>query len=146
MAFDITDSKNRYQACPMCRAQFGMGIMSRQGHRFVQCQECGQRGQETPLSTADSDRLAFEAWNALSCDTAIRSMDPLVPGKLVRWEWVDVGMGADAIAKGIRPVGIVVDKTVMPHMACELGVQLLDDKFWIIDPVFFFSKGRCFYV
>ena len=65
-------------------------------------------------------------------------------GQLVRWEWLSKGMGQQAIDHGLRPIGRVVDRSMLPNMASSLGIQLLDDSAWVIDLVFALSKGRTF--
>lgn len=67
-----------------------------------------------------------------------------VPGMLVSWEWQPKGVGQLAIEQGLRAVGRVVDRSVLPHMARSVGIQVLDNPAWVIDPVFALSKGRTF--
>ena len=65
--FDITDGRNRYEPCPKCGADFGMGLVVRKGTLAVEC-DCGFRGPEvaaTPPSPK-SDKAAFEAWNRIA--------------------------------------------------------------------------------
>lgn len=65
--FDICDGRNRYEPCPTCRRDWGMGLTDRKNGRFVWC-PCGAEG---PRITVDErpyhevDRLAFAAWNAM---------------------------------------------------------------------------------
>jgi hypothetical protein len=70
--FDITDSRNRYEPCPRCKRDFGMGLAWRRGVtiedgglRAVEC-DCGFRGTEIagPVGSA-TDKAAFDAWNAM---------------------------------------------------------------------------------
>jgi hypothetical protein len=74
----------------------------------------------------------------------LQTLGDFIPGMLVSWEWQPKGMGELAIQKGIRPVGRVVDRNTLWYMACSVGIQVLDDPAWVIDPVFALSKGRTF--
>lgn len=73
-AFDITDGRNRYEPCSACGASVGMGLTSAARRLFVVCAACGHQGpgievppleqwSTWPVSSAERDRLAFEAWN-----------------------------------------------------------------------------------
>jgi Zn ribbon nucleic-acid-binding protein len=65
--FDITDGKNRYEPCPACGADFGMGLVVRNGTLAVEC-DCGFRGTEihSDQPSSQSDRAAFDAWNQIT--------------------------------------------------------------------------------
>ena len=68
MEFDITDGRNRYAPCPGCGGVACAGMGGGNGMTAVFCTVCGHRGPEF-LNSADSDRLAFEAWWAESSAT-----------------------------------------------------------------------------
>jgi hypothetical protein len=74
----------------------------------------------------------------------LKAPTDFIPGMLVSWEWQPKGMGQQAIDRGLRSVGRVVDRSVLPRMFCSVGIQVLDDPAWVIDPVFALSKGRTF--
>jgi hypothetical protein len=63
--FDITDGRNRYRPCPRCERTFGMGLVTRRGKVAVWC-ECEFTGPP-----AETDREAFDAWNALPRDVML---------------------------------------------------------------------------
>ena len=70
MSFDIRDGCNRYAPCPNCGATTGMGIVSMRGGfgpiTAVRCVSyCDFTGPGIPGLSDDTDRLSFEAWNAL---------------------------------------------------------------------------------
>lgn len=146
MTFDISDASKRYNACPMCKETTGMWLTTRKGMRYVKCVGCSFCGPEINEGEAECDRMAFDGWNASSCQTEVTDMQDLSVGMLVRWEWTDRSAGMSAVSKGIRPVGKVVDRESFPNMSCEIGVSCLDDRFWVIDPREMFKRGRRFYV
>jgi hypothetical protein len=78
--------------------------------------------------------------------TKLKDVEEFTAGTLVQWNWEPSGFGQIAINNGIRPLGRVVNKNTLPHMACQLGIQVVDDPAWAIDPVTALSKGREFFV
>jgi hypothetical protein len=80
--FDITEGRNRYEPCPACKADFGMGLSVKVAKPIfklaVEC-SCGFRGPEIecpdptipgaweawPVPSHQRDKQAFDAWNAL---------------------------------------------------------------------------------
>ena len=70
----------------------------------------------------------------------------LAPGLRVSWEWSNGPIGDVARARGVRPLGRVVTKADLPHMACEVGVQTEDDPSWVVDPLQMIGKGRKIFV
>jgi hypothetical protein len=66
------------------------------------------------------------------------NFDDLKRGMPVQWEWVsDL-----AKERGLRPYGRVVTREDLPYMACEIGIQCVDDPFWVIDPKQMLEKGQ----
>jgi hypothetical protein len=68
--FDIRDTRNVYQPCPLCGVTHGLCLMlgNKNATIAVQCTNCDFRGPEVPAvldSLMTMDRQAFEAWNAL---------------------------------------------------------------------------------
>lgn len=78
--------------------------------------------------------------------TKLNVIEQFTVGMLVQWAWEPKGFGQIAINNGIRPLGRVVNKLTLTHMACELGIQVVDDPAWVIDPVTALSKGREFFM
>lgn len=70
------------------------------------------------------------------------TVDDLAPGLRVTWEWPNGPTGDAAQERGVRPLGRVVTKADLPHMACEVGVQTEDDPSWVMDPIQMIGKGR----
>jgi len=68
--FDITDAHNRYEPCPVCRRDFGMGLRTTVGQRVAWCSNCGHEGPGFPAESEDADELAFDGWNEDSRDRA----------------------------------------------------------------------------
>lgn len=66
-------------------------------------------------------------------------------GDLIAFDW-STGVASDLARKGnIRPLGRVVTQEDLPHMTgTALGIQLIDDPTWVIDPAFAISKGKTF--
>jgi hypothetical protein len=77
--------------------------------------------------------------------TRLNAIEQFTQGLLVQWEWVANGAGQGAIDKGFRPLGRVVTRDDLPHMGTALGIQLVDDPMWVIDPAVGLSKGREFF-
>lgn len=69
----------------------------------------------------------------------------LVPGTFVSWVWAEGAGGDAARGRDLRPIGQLVTKDTLPHLVCELGIQLLDDPSWVLDPLLMLSKGRAIY-
>lgn len=66
-------------------------------------------------------------------------------GIVVAFEWGPGGMGDFARENQIRPLGRVVTRDDLPEMASTaVGVQLIDDPTWVIDPAFAIAKGKKF--
>jgi hypothetical protein len=82
----------------------------------------------------------------LANTTKLNNIGDFTPGMLVRWDWVPTGFGQMAINNGIRPLGRVVSKLAKPHMGCEIGIQVVDDLTWVMDPVVALGKGREFFL
>lgn len=47
-AFDISDGRNRYEPCPSCDREDGMGLVALKQTLAVQC-FCGHRGPEVEV-------------------------------------------------------------------------------------------------
>lgn len=65
-------------------------------------------------------------------------------GTLVVFEWSPGGTGDFARENRIRPLGKVVTRDDLPQMATAVGVQLIDDPMWVIDPAVAIAKGKKF--
>lgn len=74
------------------------------------------------------------------------TLDELVRGTRVAWEWSGVAAGI-AAEKRVRPVGRVVTHEDLPSMskAIEVGIQVDDDLVWVMDPRQMIAKGRKIY-
>lgn len=78
--------------------------------------------------------------------TQLQKLSDFRPGEQVRWEWQQNGpFGKLAVESGIRPVGVVVDRQMRPHMGVTVGIEVLDDPLWVIDPEFAMYKGISFH-
>lgn len=72
-------------------------------------------------------------------------LDDFTRGVLVKFEWSAGDAGDFARENGIRPLGRVVTREDLPQMAgTAVGVQLIDDPSWVIDPAFAMAKGKTF--
>lgn len=73
------------------------------------------------------------------------TLEQLKRGDLVSFEWSAGPAGDSARERGIRALGRVVTQEDLPHMkGTAVGVQLVDDPVWVIDPAFAMSKGKTF--
>ncbi len=67
-------------------------------------------------------------------------------GTVVAFEWAPGPAGDLARKRNLRALGKVVTREDLPKMSSTttVGVQLLDDPLWVIDPAFAMSKGKSF--
>ena len=64
-SFDIYDTRNRYEPCPVCGLECGMGIGIIDGALAIRC-VCGHSGPPVTVTgypTPEQDRAAFDGWN-----------------------------------------------------------------------------------
>lgn len=67
-------------------------------------------------------------------------------GRVVSFEWPNHPTGDLAKEKGLRPLAKVVTKEDLPNMGDgPIGLQLLDDPMWVMNPELAMSKGRKFF-
>ena len=72
-------------------------------------------------------------------------MEDFKRGILVAFEWSPGDAGEYARENQIRPLGKVVTSDDLPQMASTaVGVQIVDDPTWVIDPAFAIAKGKTF--
>lgn len=72
-------------------------------------------------------------------------LEDFTRGTLVAFEWGPGATGDFARESGIRALGKVVTREDLPQMRAEaVGVQLIDDPTWVLDPAFAIAKGQTF--
>ncbi len=68
-------------------------------------------------------------------------------GSMVAFEWSPGVAGDFARENNIRALGKVVTHEDLPQMtSTAVGIQLLDDLTWVIDPAFAIAKGKTFFL
>lgn len=74
------------------------------------------------------------------------SLTELRRGLIVSFEWPSTQTGDFAKSRHLRPIGKVVTKDDLPHIGgVALGLQLLDDPTWVIDPARAIESGRLYF-